>query len=357
MERGRRVLRGLPIWSERHGLVGKADVVELLPADPPYREAIPVEYKVGRRTDKPHALLQACAQALCLEEMFGLEVRQADVFFVESRERVSHTLTADLRERTLAIVEAVHDGGASTSAAVGRSAVPQVLAHRCLSAVCRGQGERPVRIPIVRSLAASKRHLAYGRGGGKGWVSESDAAGPAGCRLAPPGLRPPSPLRGEGFSRSAGCRNLFWAFRTPLHAVGRSLSVKRSGRGDLKYERVGLDPQCGFLHVLRPGRPALALDLVEEFRSIILDRFCLTLVNRKQIRPSDFDERPGGSVMLNADGRKKVLAELQRRKAVEVQHPLLAQKVPIGLLPHLQARLLARTLRGDLTHYPPYVPS
>jgi CRISPR-associated protein Cas1 len=120
---------------------------------------------------------------------------------------------------------------------------------------------------------------------------------------------------------------------------------------------VGLDPQCGFLHVLRPGRPALALDLVEEFRSIILDRFCLTLVNRKQIRPSDFDERPGGSVMLNADGRKKVLAELQRRKAVEVQHPLLAQKVPIGLLPHLQARLLARTLRGDLTHYPPYVPS
>jgi CRISPR-associated protein Cas1 len=122
-------------------------------------------------------------------------------------------------------------------------------------------------------------------------------------------------------------------------------------------EGVGLDPQCGFLHVLRPGRPALALDLVEEFRSIILDRFCLTLVNRKQIRPSDFDERPGGSVMLNADGRKKVLAELQRRKAVEVQHPLLAQKVPIGLLPHLQARLLARTLRGDLTHYPPYVPS
>ena len=102
-----------------------------------------------------------------------------------------------------------HDGGASTSAAVGRSPVPQVLAHRCLSAVCRGQGERPVRIPIVRSLAASKRHLAYGRGGGKGWVSESGAAGPAGCRLAPPGLRPPSPLRGEGFSRSAGRRNYY----------------------------------------------------------------------------------------------------------------------------------------------------
>lgn len=122
-------------------------------------------------------------------------------------------------------------------------------------------------------------------------------------------------------------------------------------------EGVGLDPQCGYLHVLRPGRPALALDLVEEFRSLVLDRFCLTLVNRKQIKPADFDERPGGSVMLNADGRKKVLTELQRRKSVEVQHPLLAQKVPIGLLPHLQARLLARTLRGDLAHYPPYMPS
>lgn len=107
VERGRRVLRGLPIWSDRYGLVGKADVVELLPAEAPYREAIPVEYKVGRRTDKPHALLQACAQALCLEEMFRLEVRQVDVFFVEGRERVSHELTAELREQTLAIVEAI----------------------------------------------------------------------------------------------------------------------------------------------------------------------------------------------------------------------------------------------------------
>ncbi|HRI45337.1 MAG TPA: CRISPR-associated protein Cas4 [Fimbriimonadaceae bacterium] len=150
VERGRRVLRGLPIWSERYGLVGKADVVELLPAEPPYREAIPVEYKVGRRTDKPHALLQACAQAICLEEMFGLEVRQADVFFVESRERVSHELTADLREQTLAIVEAIR------AMMAGPRPPPPVADRRCRKcslidacqpfAVERGMGQPEARL-------------------------------------------------------------------------------------------------------------------------------------------------------------------------------------------------------------------
>lgn len=121
-------------------------------------------------------------------------------------------------------------------------------------------------------------------------------------------------------------------------------------------EGVGLDPQFGFLHVLRPGRAALALDLLEEFRAVILDRLALALINRKQIDASDFDVRDGGAVMLTDDGRKKVLAEFQKRKAVEVPHRLFTEKVPIGLLPHLQARLLARHLRGDLAAYPPYQP-
>lgn len=121
-------------------------------------------------------------------------------------------------------------------------------------------------------------------------------------------------------------------------------------------ESVGLDPQFGFLHVLRPGRPALALDLVEEFRSVILDRLALTMINRRQIEADDFEVREGGAVSLTDDGRKKVLTEYQRRKMVEVPHPLLTEKVPIGLLPHLQARLLARRLRGDLETYPPYAP-
>lgn len=121
-------------------------------------------------------------------------------------------------------------------------------------------------------------------------------------------------------------------------------------------EGVGLDPQFGFLHTLRPGRQSLALDLVEEFRPIILDRLCLTLINRKQITPKDFLIRKGESVTLTDEGRKKLLVAYQNRKKAEVPHPLLKEPVPIGLLPHLQARLLARHIRGDIPQYPPYQP-
>lgn len=121
-------------------------------------------------------------------------------------------------------------------------------------------------------------------------------------------------------------------------------------------EGVGLDPQFGFLHVLRPGRPSLALDLMEEFRPCLADRLVLTLINRKQIRPEHFDERAdaGDSVLLNETGRKIVLGAYQIRKQEEVVHPLLKDKAPLGLLPHLQARLLARHLRGDLPSYLPF---
>jgi CRISPR-associated protein Cas1 len=121
-------------------------------------------------------------------------------------------------------------------------------------------------------------------------------------------------------------------------------------------EGVGLDPQVGFLHALRPGRPALALDLIEEFRSVILDRFCLTLVNRKQLTASDFEEREGGSCLLSAEGRKKVLTAYATRKKEEVRHELFKEKIPVGLLYHVQARILARTLRGDIPTYRPYQP-
>ena len=122
-------------------------------------------------------------------------------------------------------------------------------------------------------------------------------------------------------------------------------------------EGVGLDPQVGFLHALRPGRPALALDLIEEFRAVIIDRFCLTLVNRRQIAPNDFDEREGGSCMLHSEGRKKVLTAYALRKKDEVRHELFKEKIPIGLLWHVQARILARTLRGDIATYRPYMPT
>jgi CRISPR-associated protein Cas1 len=120
-------------------------------------------------------------------------------------------------------------------------------------------------------------------------------------------------------------------------------------------ESVGLDPQVGFLHALRPGRPALALDLMEEFRPIVADRLALTLINRKQLQAEHFVNLPGGAVHLNDDGRKAVLQAYQQRKEDEVHHRMLDQKLPIGLVPYVQARLLARHLRGDLEEYPPYL--
>jgi CRISP-associated protein Cas1 len=119
-------------------------------------------------------------------------------------------------------------------------------------------------------------------------------------------------------------------------------------------EAAGLDPQVGFLHSLRPGRAALALDLVEEFRAFA-DRLALTLINREQLRANDFTEREGGAVLLADDSRRTVVIAYQERKQELITHPLLAEAVPLGLLPLIQARLLARALRGDIEGYPPFV--
>ncbi len=120
-------------------------------------------------------------------------------------------------------------------------------------------------------------------------------------------------------------------------------------------EGVGLDPQLGFLHAVRPGRPALALDLMEEFRPLMADRLAITLINRGQLGAAHFEERVGGSVYLSDKGRKITVTSYQTRKQDEVTHPLLEQMAPVGLLPHLQARFLARTLRGEMDGYLPYL--
>jgi CRISPR-associated protein Cas1 len=119
-------------------------------------------------------------------------------------------------------------------------------------------------------------------------------------------------------------------------------------------ESVGLDPAVGFLHRDRPGRPSLALDLMEELRPVLADRLALSLVNRQQLRAKDFATREGGAVMMSDDARKSVLAAWQERKKEERQHPFLEEKAPLGLVPHLQAQMLARHLRGDLDAYPPW---
>ena len=112
-------------------------------------------------------------------------------------------------------------------------------------------------------------------------------------------------------------------------------------------EAVGLDPQVGFLHALRPGRAALALDLMEEFRPVA-ERLALTLINRQQLRAEDFVQREGGAVSLHSDARKSVLVAFQERKQEALQHPLLTEHLALGLVPLVQARLLARAIRGEL---------
>lgn len=119
-------------------------------------------------------------------------------------------------------------------------------------------------------------------------------------------------------------------------------------------EAAGLDPQVGFLHAVRPGRPALALDLMEEFR-FFADRLALSLINRGQVGPAHFVEREGGAVLLEGDARKAVLVAYQERKQENLSHPLLAEAVPFGLLPHIQARLMGRALRGDTAEYLPFL--
>lgn len=120
-------------------------------------------------------------------------------------------------------------------------------------------------------------------------------------------------------------------------------------------ETVGLDPAVGFLHRDRPGRPSLALDLMEEFRAFLADRLVLSMVNRRQVSERDFQEMDNGVVLLREEARKNLLVAYQERKREEVLHAFVNEKMPIGLLPWMQAQLLARHLRGDLDAYPPFL--
>lgn len=120
-------------------------------------------------------------------------------------------------------------------------------------------------------------------------------------------------------------------------------------------ETVGLDPAVGFLHRDRPGRPGLALDLMEEFRPYLADRLVLSLINLRQVQDKGFTKTDSGAVLMNDDTRKTVLVAYQERKQEEILHPFLDEKVTIGLLCHTQALLMTRYLRGDLDGYPPFI--
>jgi CRISP-associated protein Cas1 len=120
-------------------------------------------------------------------------------------------------------------------------------------------------------------------------------------------------------------------------------------------EAVGLDPAVGYLHRDRPGRPSLALDLVEEMRPVVADRLALSLVNRRQVQAGGFRQTEGGGVVMDDATRKEVLVAYQKRKQEEILHPFLQERVAFGLTPHVQAMLLARFVRGDLDGYPSFL--
>lgn len=156
----------------------------------------------------------------------------------------------------------------------------------------------------------------------------------------------------EGFAFASRSR------RPPLDNVNALLSflyTMLAHDARAACESVGLDAAVGFLHRDRPGRPSLALDLMEELRPFLVDRLVLSLINRKQVQASGFTTTESGAVVMDDATRKQVLVAYQKRKQEELLHPYLNEKVTVGLIVHLQARLLARYLRGDLDAYPPFI--
>ena len=210
----------------------------------------------------------------------------------------------------------------------------------------RDEGERKALVRRAHDLAASLRALpqAESRDAVRGVEGEA-ARGYFGALnlLLRPDLR-------ERFAMDGRTR------RPPRDRLNALLSFLYSmwvNDCSSACEVAGLDPQVGYLHALRPGRPALALDLVEEFRPFA-DRLALTLLNRLQVGHADFDEREGGAVLLQGDARKTVVVAFQERKQEALSHPLLAESIALGIVPLVQARILARVVRGDMPDYEPF---
>jgi CRISPR-associated protein Cas1 len=146
--------------------------------------------------------------------------------------------------------------------------------------------------------------------------------------------------------------------RPPLDAVNALLSyvyTLLAHEAAWGLSAVGLDPYVGFLHRDRPGRLSLGLDLMEEFRSVLADRFVISLINKKQVKPEDFSIRESGAVTMSDEARSALLTAWQLRKKETIKHPFTGEKMQWGIVPLVQAQLLARYIRGDLDAYPPFL--
>ncbi len=244
----------------------------------------------------------------------------------------------------------------------------------------RAQHERTLKdpLPIARSMVAAKtanqravirRQMRdYGDETGNLGLAERRLSDAARLSLNTSELEVLRGLEGEGANayfgifgqiiRVAGLEFKGRSRRPPLDPPNALLSflyVLLAADCRAALESVGLDPQMGFLHRDRPGRPSLALDLMEEFRAPMADRLCLSLLNRRQIKQSDFEVKETGGVFLKEEARKTVLSAWQERKRAQMTHSFLGEKVAFGLFPYVQAQLLARHLRGDIDGYPAFI--
>lgn len=209
----------------------------------------------------------------------------------------------------------------------------------------RNHGDNSVLLQAAERLAISLRRVRHAQSVAEAMGMEGEAAATYFAVFN-------ELIRDSGFAFGGRIR------RPPTDAINALLSFVYSlitQECVSALQGVGLDPYVGFLHQDRPGRPSLALDLLEEFRASWADRFVLTLINRRQLQLKDFVNEASGAVRLTDDGRKNLLVAYQERKQVEVIHPYLKESVPIGLLPHCQALLLARHIRGDTEFYTPYL--
>lgn len=232
------------------------------------------------------------------------------------------------------------------STSIARLMVAAKIAN-CRSIIMReirNHGDSVELTEVVEKLATSLRRVQYAESVEQAMGMEGDAASSYFGVFN-------HLLRGGGFEFGGRIR------RPPTDPVNALLSYAYTlitHECASALQGVGLDPYVGFLHQDRPGRVSLALDLLEEFRAPWADRFVLTLLNRRQVKQKDFVTEASGAVRLTDEGRKEFLVSWQERKQEEIIHPYLQESVPIGLLPHCQAMLLARHLRGDTEFYPPY---
>jgi CRISPR-associated protein Cas1 len=209
----------------------------------------------------------------------------------------------------------------------------------------RNHGENSLLNAATDKLATSLRQAHHAKSVGEAMGIEGDAAGTYFGVFN-------ELIRGSGFAFGGRVR------RPPTDPVNALLSYAYTlitHECASALQGVGLDPYVGFLHQDRPGRLSLALDLLEEFRASWADRFVLTMINRRQVQLNDFITEASGAVRLTDAARKALLTAWQERKQVEIMHPYLEEQVPVGLLPHCQAMLLARHIRGDTEFYTPYL--